>query len=231
MSTSQQLYRLQELDLEIESKEHALQKLTSQLGDSPELVKTRADLAAAQHHQEELHQQQRSLEWEDDDLTGKLKTAEEELYSGRVRNPKELSNLQQDIAMIKNKRGQLDDKILVLMEQHDAVTKKVAELTAQLKIVAAASAVEQQQLAVDIQLTKDALAALESERQALRHSLDPPLNRMYDDLKKHKKLAVARATQGTCSVCRIQLPSTDLQKARSGSIVPCSSCGRILYLP
>ena len=34
MSTSQQLYRLQELDLEIESKEQTLQKLTAQLGES-----------------------------------------------------------------------------------------------------------------------------------------------------------------------------------------------------
>ncbi len=231
MSTSQQLYRLQELDLEIESKEQTVQKLTARLGDSPELKKARADLAAAQQHQEELQKQQRSLEWEDDDLTGKLKKAEDELYSGRIGNPKELSNLQQDITMLKNKRSQLDDKILVLMEQSDASTHKLAELSQQLKKLEADSQIEQQQLASDIQNNKDALVVLEQERQALRNSLDTTLSRMYDDLKKNKKLAVARATQGTCSVCRIQLPVTDLQKARSGSIVQCSSCGRILYLP
>ena len=231
MSTVQQLYRLQELELEIESKEQTLQKLTGQLGKSPALVKVRLELAAAQQHQEELKKQQRSLEWEDDDLTNKLKAAGEELYSGRVKNPKELTNLQNDIGMIKNKRSQLDEKILVLMDQIDAGTQKLADLTEQCKKVEAASQEEQKGLVSDIEQTKSALEELAQERQLLGGGLEPQISQMYYDLKKKKKLAVAKATQGTCSVCRIQLPITDLQKVRSGSIVQCSSCGRILYLP
>jgi predicted nucleic acid-binding Zn-ribbon protein len=231
MSTSQQLYWLQELDLEIESKKQTLQKLTSQLGESQELKQVRADITAAQQHQEELKKQQRSLEWEDDDLTNKLKTAEAELYSGRIRNPKELSNLQLDIGMLKGKRGQLDEKILILMDQIDSSTKKLAGLTEQFKKLEADEQEEQKQLAIDIQQIKSVLAGLEQERQALNNSLDRQISQMYYELKKNKKLAVAKATQGTCSVCRIQLPITDLQKARSGSLVQCSSCGRILYLP
>ena len=36
--------------------------------------------------------------------------------------------------------------------------------------------------------------------------------------------------QRTCQGCRIALPSTEEQKARtSDNLVTCSSCGRILY--
>ena len=231
MSTAQQLYRLQELDLEIESKEQTLQKLIGQLGESQELVKARAELAAVKQHQEELKKQQRSLEWEDDDLTGKLKIAEEELYSGRIKNPKELTNLQNDIGMLRNKRSQLDEKILILMDQIDIYSQKLTGLEEQFKNLEAKSQEEQKQLASDIQQIKSALAELEQERQALSSSLESRISQMYYDLKKKKKLAVAKATQGNCSVCRIQLPVTDLQKARSGGLVQCSSCGRILYLP
>ena len=41
----------------------------------------------------------------------------------------------------------------------------------------------------------------------------------------------ARVEQGICRGCRISLPTTDLQQARSGKLVQCSSCGRILFLP
>lgn len=231
MSIARQLYHLQELDLEIESNEQTLQRLTAQLGESQAVNEARAELAAAQQHLEEIKKQQRSLEWEVDDLSGKLKRAEEELYSGRIKNPKELSNLQHDIEMLKGQRRKLEDKVLELMDQTDSSTQKVASLSEQLKKLAAEWREEQKQLATDIQQIKTALAGLGQERQALLNSIDRPITQLYYELKKNKKIAVAKATQGTCSACRIQLPVTDLQRVRSGSVVQCSSCGRILYLP
>ena len=231
MTTAQQLYRLQEIELEIESEEESVRRMTEQLGESPELSKARADLAVAQQHQEELIKQQHSLEWEDDDLTNKLKTAEEELYSGRIKNPKELSNLQHEIGIFKSKRGQLDEKILVLMEQVDAGSQKIAGLGEHFKQAEAASRERHQQLLADIEKTKASLAELSQEKETVESSLDPQIIQKYQDLKKNKKTAVAKVNQGTCSACRIQLPITDMQKVRGGSVVQCSSCARILYLP
>lgn len=231
MSTAQQLYRLQEVEQEIESKEQSVRQMTEQLGDSPELVKARSELAAARQHHDELKKHQQNLEWEDDDLTNKLKVAEEELYSGRIKNPKELNNLQHEISIFKSKRGQLDEKTLILMDQVDASTKKLAGLEEQLKNTEAVSQERHTQLLADIEKTRASLAELEQEKQSLSSSLDQPVSQMYYDLKKKKKVAVAKVSQGICSACRIQLPVTDMQKVRSGSIAQCSSCARILYLP
>ncbi len=231
MSTAQQLYRLQEVELEIESREEAVRKLTGQLGDSAELIKTRVESSAAQQHLAELKKQQQTLEWQDDDLTSTLKTAEDELYSGRNTNPKELKNLQTEIASFKTKRGQLDEKILVLMDQIEAGNQKVSSLVEQLKVAEIGSREQQKQFTAEIEQNKAALAELEQEKQALIDSLEQQITRLYYELKKKKKTAVAKVSQGTCSACRIQLPITDLQRVRSGSVVQCSSCGRILYLP
>ena len=94
MSIAKQLYQLQEIEMEIESEEQALERIVRQLGDSQAMAGAQSKLTLEQQRLEELRQQQHSAEWEIADITGKLATAKEELYSGKVKNPKELTNLQ-----------------------------------------------------------------------------------------------------------------------------------------
>jgi predicted nucleic acid-binding Zn-ribbon protein len=63
--------------------------------------------------------------------------------------------------------------------------------------------------------------------------VDPKTLSFYDALRaKHQGRAVAKVERGTCGGCRISLPMSLLQRARSGShvMVQCSSCERILYV-
>jgi len=230
MSIAQQLYHLQELDIEVEADRQALQRMNGQLGESPAMVKLRVDLTAEQKLAEDLKKQQHSLEWETDDITAKLKKSEEELYSGRIRNSKELSNLQHDIDMLKSNRSKLDDKDLELIDRLEKSTAALITLNEQWGKMSAQWQVEHQQLTVDIEKMNTKLTSQEQERQSLIASLDKNVLTLYEDLKRKKKTAVAKVSQGTCSGCHIQLPTTDLQKVRGGNVMQCSSCGRILYL-
>jgi len=56
--------------------------------------------------------------------------------------------------------------------------------------------------------------------------------RLYEALRSSRQgMAVAKVERGICQGCRITLPVSVLQKARSGAvIVQCSSCERILYV-
>jgi predicted nucleic acid-binding Zn-ribbon protein len=229
MSNAQQLYHLQELDIEIEADRQSLRNMKGQLGESAAMAKARADLAAEQKLIADLKKQQQGFEWEAEDITTKLKKSEEELYSGRIRNPKELSSLQQDIAMLKANRSKIDDKDLELMESLEKNNTKYTGLSEQLKKTEAQWQIAQQQLTADIEKTGAKLVKCEQDRQSLTSSLDASILALYEDLKKKRKTAVAKVTQGICSGCHIQLPGTDLQKVRSGSVVQCSSCGRILF--
>ncbi len=230
MSVTKQLYQLQEIDLELESNEQALRQISSQLGESEAVVGTRNKLAVEHQRLEELKREQRSIEWEIDSITSKLTTVEEELYSGRIRNPKELANLEHETSGLKAKRDQLEDKALEIMEQVESATKNVNTLDSELKALETEWQGQQQQLSSQLEQVKTMLSNLKHKRQQLTAEIDPQVVEVYHQIKKQRGTAVARVEQGICHGCRISLPVTELQRARTDSLVRCSSCGRILFL-
>ena len=117
MIISKQLYRLQEIDLEIEAKEQSLHLTTRQLGDNQAVTKVQAKLERETQALEELKKQQHSAEWEVDDLSSKLAKEEAELYSGHITNPKDLTSLQHEVELLKSKRSQLEDNALAIMDR------------------------------------------------------------------------------------------------------------------
>ena len=231
MGVIKQLYQLQEVELEIESSEQALAQIASQLGESRAVVRARTELKLKQQHLEELKRQQHSAEWDIDDLVNKLTPAEEKLYSGRIQDPKELTNLQHEVDGWRVRRNQLEDKALEIMDQVELSTASVTTLSNELKTLEAGWHSQQQQLSTDMEQFKTTLSDLKHKRQLLSAEIDPQTVEFYQELKKQKGQAVAKVEQGICHGCRISLPTTELQRARGDSLVQCSSCGRILFLP
>ncbi len=230
MNVAKQLYQLQELDLEIESNERALEQVTSQMGESREVARTRNQLESAQQHLEELKHQQQSAEWEIDDIATKLTAAEETLFSGRIKNPKELTNLQHEVELLKAQRSRREDKTLEIMDQVEQSEAQVATIRSQLETMKTEWQRQQQQLSQESEKLQAILSDLGHKRQLLADEIEPSTLEFYQNLRKGKGTAVARVEQGVCRGCRISLPTTDLQRARGGSLVQCGSCGRILFL-
>ena len=230
MSVAKQLYQLQDIELEIESNEQALAQLASQLGESQAVVRTQTKLKSEQQHLEELGRQQHSAEWEIEDLVNKLTPAEEKLYSGRIKDPKELTNLQHEVDGLRVRRSHLEDKALEIMDRVELAAASVATLSNELKTLETDWHSQQQQLSTNMEQLKTLLSDLKHKRQLLSANIDPQAIEFYQELKKQKRRAVAKVEQGICCGCRISLPTTELQRARSDSLVQCSSCGRILFL-
>jgi len=230
MSVVKQLYQLQEVDLAIESNEQALSRIGSQLGESQAVISTQHELALERQRLEELSQQQHSAEWEIDDLTNKISTAEKKLYDGQIGNPKELASLQHEVETFKARRKQLEDKALAIMEQVELATASVASKSSELKTLEAEWHSQQQQLSTEMEQLKTIVSELNHKRQLLSAKIDPQAVEFYSELKKQRRTAVAQVEQGICRGCRISLSTAELQQARSGSLVHCSSCGRILFL-
>lgn len=230
MSVTKQLYQLQEIDLELESSEQALKQKTSQLGESPEVVKVRAELSSQYQHLEELKHQQHSAEWEIDDLTSKITALEQKLYDGRIKNPKELTNLQHEVDGLKTRRNQSEDKALEIMDQAELTEGYITTISNKLKTLEAEWHHQQQSLSIDIEQLKTTLSHLEQKRQLVLVEIDPQILDLYQELKRQKGAAVAKVDRGMCRGCQISLSTSELQRARSSSLVRCSSCGRILFL-
>ena len=230
MGVAKQLYQLQEVDSEIESNEQALSQVTSQLGESPAVLKTQSQLQLEQQRLEELRRKQHSAEWEIEDVSTRLATAEETLFSGRIKNPKELANLQHEVEVLEANRNQTEEKTLGIMEQVELSETSVARISSELEALKAEWHRQQQELSDSVKRLKTTLSDLSRKRQLLLEEISPQVVELYQGLKREKGRAVARVEQGICRGCRISLPITDLQRVRGGNLVKCSSCGRILFL-
>ena len=230
MSLAGQLYQLQQVDLEIEANEKALSQITSQLGDRQAVTSVQTKLDTARHNLEELQKQQRATEYEVADLTAKITAAEKKLYGGTIHNPKELMNLETEVTAFKTNRGQLEDKVLKIMEQTEQSEASVVNLNNQLKEVTAAWQRQQSQLSVRLEQVKATLSQLRSQRELFRADIDAQTTALYQQLRSQKGMAVSRVEQGTCNCCRISVSTGKLQQVRGSTLVQCSSCGRILFL-
>lgn len=229
MSAARKLYQLQEIDLELESNEQALARITSQLGESQAIVAARDELNGHRQRLEEVKTQQRSLEWEIDDLSAKLKSLEQKLYGGRIASPKELTNLEHEANGLKDHRRQVEDRVLELMEEASEAEAKLAALANDLIKLEAEWQLSQQRLLADAERHKTAIAGLKQRRQAFVAGIGSPAVSLYEEVKKQKGRAVAKVEAGTCRACGLTLSTAQLQQAKGERVVQCSNCGRILF--
>jgi predicted nucleic acid-binding Zn-ribbon protein len=230
MSIAKELYRLQEADLALETNLQAQKRVSGQIGESPVVVRAREKLAEEQKNMERLTAQQKSTEWEIDDLSAKIKDTEKKLYGGKIFNSKELSSLQQETDDFKKRRSGFEDKSLELMDQLEILRKTIAGSKEELDKMEIQWKEQQKQLVVELMQLKAAQVVQESNRKQLTALFDAETIDTYQELRKRKGTAVAKVEQGICQGCRITLPNTDLQRAKGGGVVRCSSCGRIIFL-
>ena len=135
MSKGRQLYELQEVDLEIESKKEALSNVQSRLGQSQALDEARANLATQKNCVDELNASQRAGEWEVEDLRTKAAGIEQKLYGGTLKNPKELSSLQEQAEHLKKRRREEEDKVLDIMSEVEAAQTGLAMISQEVEIL------------------------------------------------------------------------------------------------
>jgi predicted nucleic acid-binding Zn-ribbon protein len=230
MSIARDLYQLQEVDLALEANLQGQKRVSGQIGESQVVLRAKTKLAEEQKNLETLAARQKSTDWEIDDLTAKIKETEKKLYGGKIFNSKELGSLQQETDDLKKRRSVLEDKSLELMDQLEDTRKAIENSKEELAKLQAEWQAQQKQFVVELMQLKAAQAVHETNRQQISALIDADTLFTYQELRKRKGLAVAKVEQGICQGCRITLPNTDLQRAKGGGVVRCSSCGRIIFL-
>jgi len=230
MTISRQIYALQTLDLELRANEQRRAEITSQIGDRREVDRVRQRLDALQQRLEEESKELHSAEWAAEDLSTKIAKVDETLYSGRVRNPKELSGYQQESEELKERHRKAEDIALEAMARVESTTASVSDTTTELTRLETEWRSRQAELSAELEELNSAHASLTRQRTEAVSGIPPDAITVYQQVQTQRSPAVARVEQGTCRGCQISLPTTELQQVKSGGLVRCSSCGRILYL-
>ena len=230
MTLAKQLYELQETDIEIEQEERSLAQKNRLLGDKKVLDDTWKRLSEEKQDLDALKRRHREAEADVDDILSKITEIEGQLYSGKITNPKELSNLQHEVTSMKTRSEELENNTLEIIDQVEEAEKKLTETTTDYQRLEEEWQLEQKQLSTDIANLKTSLADLKLKREQSSLQIDPPALVLYEKIRQQKKQAVVKVEQGICRACRISLSASILQKARSGQPVQCGTCGRIVFI-
>lgn len=232
MTIAADLYTLQEIDSAIEAVRASLTTVEEQLGESEELVGGRQAVDEARDALEGVSRQQRDQEWQVDDLRSRLSGVEGKLYGGSVRNPKELAGVQEEANILKGQLRRREDELLDLMVRVEEGQAGLREAEESLAEVEGRWRQEQKELTSEKERLEGELAGLEERRGRQSGLIEAKVLALYDNLLQRRQgRAVVKVERGMCGGCRISLPMTVLQKARSGlDVVQCVSCERILYV-
>ena len=230
MSVVRQLHFLQLVDSESDERAERLAEVVDQLGESDDLLRARAAVSEIEGDIESLTASLRPLDLEMGGLDAKLKANQDRLYSGRVRNPKELSNLQEEASALSRRRSQLEDEQLELMIALEESEAELAERQARLLQIEATWRDEQSALVAERAHLEDRLSELEGERVALRGRIREADLVAYDDLRERLGgTALALLKGGICQVCGVDVPTRMAMAVDRGEGQHfCPVCGRIL---
>lgn len=231
MSAALQLYRLQQIDSRLGQVTNRLTAIHTLLEKNADLLAARQRLETAQKEQHEAEKALKAAEVESASQRVKLEQAESSLYSGNIKSPKELQDLQNDIASLKRRLGVLEDSQLDAMMATEAATTKLETAQKELEFIQGKVISENATLQTEQTSLKKESDNLNTQRQAVLPGISAETLNMYDALRqKRSGLAVSLVSENCCDTCGASLTPGFAQSVRtSAQLVYCPMCGRILY--
>ncbi|MCD6600185.1 MAG: hypothetical protein J7L19_06440 [Dehalococcoidia bacterium] len=230
MSLPKQLYKLQQLDIELQKNQQLVGEITQQLSKNSVLIAAESKLSSQKQQLTEWKKKQKTTEWELDDLQDRVNQLNSKLYNGTVKNPKELVNLKHESENLKSKIGPKEDDLLELLSQIEDMAAMVEIGSKEIDKLKQEWEQTQEILTQRKIEAETALTNLKGKRQELLHQITPEALSLYEHIKLAKGQAIAKIEQGKCQGCYITVPTSQWQRAKAGDLVQCNSCTRILYV-
>jgi hypothetical protein len=232
MSSPFKLYRLQQTDSQIDQRTAQVSELETALKDDETLKRGKRTVQSAE---QELKELRKALRHAEDNVSGqrvKIEHTEATLYSGKVKNPKELQDKQNEAAALKRYLVVLEDRQLEAMLAEEEAASQYDDAVHELEKEQYRYNQIQSDLSNEKVKLENELVRLQGERTATTGAIPEDDLILYQQLRvKRRGIAVAKVSNKACSACGSLLSATLLHSARSpNQITSCDTCGRILYL-
>jgi uncharacterized protein len=231
MSAALGLYRLQQVDSQIDQIQARLKAIQQTLENDVELRSANEHLATADSNHKEAERSLKLSEAEVEKQRIKIQQTEASLYGGNVHNPKELQDLQRDVVSLKRHLETLEERELEAMLVAEDTEKNLQVAKTVLDHVQSNLKEQNRDLTKESETLHKDLERLNSERQAVVTDIAGQALGVYDQLRKQKRgLAITTIADNSCEACGSSLTPSQQQTARSTSqLFHCPTCGRILY--
>lgn len=231
MSLPFKLFRLQQIDSSIDRSRNRLAEIET-------LLAADVILRAAQFDESQkldlVTLARKDLKKSEEIVRGqqiKIATSEAALYGGKIKIPKELQDLQAEIASLKKFLLSFEDEQIEKMLAVEEAEQVHAQSLLLLQKEQSRHDADVRQLVDEKAHLEGDLARLLSERDAAQEALPEEEHLLYDRLRQTRRgVAVAQVKNKSCSACGSTLNAALLQAASlPGQIARCDTCGRILY--
>jgi len=231
MSQTFKLYRLQQLDLQLDKALSRVNEIDAILNDNRKLQQAQDDLDLAASKLEEAGKQLRKAEGDVQAQNLKIEQTETTLYSGKVQNPKELQDLQNETLALKRYLDVLEERLLEAMLVEEEAETQYQSAVRYLKDLEVKVNLDHGNLNAEKGTLLKKIARLQDEKQLIARSIPQDHLKLYESLRKQRGgIAVAKVADKSCSACGSMLSTSLLYSARSpNKITRCATCNRILY--
>ncbi|MFJ3923928.1 zinc ribbon domain-containing protein [Streptomyces sp. NPDC090022] len=197
-----------------------------------DLVQQRDLLVAAQTEESDTAREQTKAEQDVDQVRQRAVRDQQRLDSGAVGSPRDLENLQREIASLAKRQGDLEDVVLEVMERRESAAERVAELTERVASL--------QTRTDDATARRDAATAeldtetetVTKDRALIVSSIPADLVALYEKIRvKQGGVGAAKLYQRRCLGCQIELDIAEVNEVKAAAankVVRHENCGRIL---
>ena len=226
------LIKLQSIDLLLDKQAGLMEEVLKGLSDSTAVDQLSAKRLAVEKELSKLAQSQSKLQLELIEYKDKISSLTKRMYAGTLRNEKEIKSLQDEITYLETLYTEKEESVLDLMVKTESYDSMLLSVDEKLKTAKD----ENQERQKDLMASKHDIEILISEQQIERDKVVKNITKTlfdsYTQLRTKKGgIAVSQLSRDMCGICRIVIPSSELQEMkRSKEWRKCSGCDRMIVV-
>jgi len=195
---------------------------------------TRDLIIAAETEKADIKHELSKSEIDVEQVVTRIEKDEKRMASGTA-SPKELEQMQHELASLNKRRSELEEIELEVMVRVDGIDDRIKSLSAerdQFKLKMAELDAQKTRELTDI---AEAVSSANSQRADSSVKISTEVVELYEKIKKTGDgIGAARLIEGKCDGCHLSINAVELSKIKetaADEIVRCEECRRILVRP